>query len=231
MINVSDDIKQIMELFKKSNQEIYLVGGFVRDSLLNRKTFDIDMTTSATPTIMKNILKEYKLNDTYSHYGCIKLELNEYNIEITTFRKEYDYKKHRRPTRVEFINDLKEDLKRRDFTINAICYDGNNLIDCFNSVEDLNNKVIKTIGDPLIRFEEDALRMLRALRFASHLGFELDSSVINAIYEKKHLIKELNKSVVDREFNNIVKGKYYNKIYNDYNKILKEIFNERSNKL
>lgn len=228
MINIPNEIKRIIELFNSFDHEVYLVGGYVRDSLLGKETYDIDMTTSATPGIVKEILKEYELDDKYSNYGCIKFKLNEYNIEITTFRREYDYKKHRRPSKIEFITDLKEDLKRRDFTINALCYDGNSLIDVFNGLEDLNNKVIRTIGNPLIRFEEDALRMLRALRFSSQLGFKLDNSVTEAINKKCHLIKELNKSVIEKELNNIINGEYYYNLLNNYKEILVNIFGERS---
>ena len=229
MINIPSQIKTILELFSNANYEIYLVGGYVRDSILGIESYDIDMTTSATPNVIKDILKEYSFNDEYSSYGCIKLEIDKYNIEITTFRKEYDYKDYRRPNKIEFITDLKEDLKRRDFTINALCYDGNNLIDLYNGKEDLRKGLVKAIGNPLIRFEEDALRMLRALRFCSSLGFKLDNSVINAINEKYHLVYKLNKGLRKRETEKILKGKYYKEIEKNYSDILMKLLDsERS---
>lgn len=224
MIEISNDIKKIMDLVKSRGYEIYLVGGFVRDSLLGVKTNDVDMTTNATPNIIKDILKDYKLNDEFRNYGCIKLEANEYNVEITTYRKEYDYKKHRRPSIVEFVDNLKEDLKRRDFTINALCYDGEKLVDLYDGIKDLNNKVIRTIGDPLVRFEEDALRILRALRFSSALGFQIEDSLLKAINQKCYLVNELNKGIKEREIKKIQEGKYYEQLLTNYRDLMKKIF-------
>lgn len=216
------EIVDVINVMNKNNKEIYLVGGFVRDMLLDNKSPDVDMTTIATPEEMKLILNKYELNTEYSNYGCIKFKVNKYNFELTTYRKEYNYVNYRRPSKIEFIDSLEEDLKRRDFTINAICYDGDKIIDKFDGMKDLKNKIIKTIGDPFIRLEEDALRILRALRFSCSLGFDLDKELICAIMEKSCLLDKLNKGLKNREWSMIKESEYYKEISNKY----RELFNK-----
>lgn len=227
-INFPKIITNIIQLIKDEGYKAYVVGGFIRDYLLGKESYDVDITTSATPTEIKKIFKEYTLDDRFEKYGSIKFEIEKYHIEITTFRKEYEYLNNRRPNRVEFITELSEDLKRRDFTINAICYDGKDLIDEYNGIDDLNNRVIKMIGDPMIRFEEDALRMLRALRFSSSLGFKIDENICKAINEKCYLIDNLTNSVKKRELDSIEKGKYYKEFLNRYGDIFNRVFDKKT---
>ena len=169
----------------------YIVGGYVRDSLLGIESKDIDITTNATPMELKNIFsKEEMIN---SGYGSVSLIYKNKKFEITTFRKDEDYLDNRHPNRIVYVNSLSEDVKRRDFTINALCLDkDDHLIDLVDGKKDLNNKIIRTIGDSDKSFKQDALRILRAIRFASYLDFKLDDEVKKAILENKHLLKNLS---------------------------------------
>lgn len=182
-----------LELLKYINSKgfnAYIVGGFVRDYLLGIDSPDIDITTDATPMELSSIFDDITVNN---DYGSIIVNYNNKRFEITTFRKESNYKDNRHPSKITYIKDLREDLKRRDFTINAICIDkDNNIIDYYNGREDLNNKIINTIGSANDKFNEDAIRILRAIRFAAKLDFSLSEEVEKAISEKKYLVKELS---------------------------------------
>jgi len=192
MIPVAKEIKTIFNLVKDKGYEIYIVGGYVRDSLLNKVSYDIDMTTSATPNVLKEIFKNYELKEEFMGFGSIKFEFNKYHFEITTFRKEGVYKDYRKPEHIEFTTSLKEDLLRRDFTMNALCYDLDSVIDMFDGIKDLKEKTINTIGNPFVRFKEDSLRILRALRFSSKLGFSIGDETKEAIKNTyKYLTKYL----------------------------------------
>lgn len=219
-LKLPEEVNEILNIIHENNFEAYVVGGFIRDLLLKKESFDIDITTDAKPQELINVLKKYKINDKYSMYGCLKMKINRYHIEITTYRKEFDYINHRKPTKIEFVNSLKEDLKRRDFTINALCYDGIKFIDEYKGVDDLNNKIIKTIGNPYIRIEEDCLRILRALRFSSCLSFQIDEELKKAIFKYGYLLKTLNKDVFERELKGIKSGENYINILEEYKEIL-----------
>lgn len=183
--------------------ESYIVGGFVRDHILGIESNDIDIATNATPKEIKKIFEDSCLPA--EDYGSVKVVKNGVLFEITTFRREINYIDNRRPDKVEYIDSLYEDLLRRDFTINSLCMDENgDIIDLLGGRVDIDNKVIKTIGVPEERFEEDCLRILRAVRFATILDFELDESVVEGIKKTKHLLRNLSyyrkKSELDRIF-------------------------------
>lgn len=184
----------------------FIVGGYVRDTLLHINTTDVDICTDATPNDIKNIFKEEL--KVIEDYGAIKLKLDKYIIDITTFRKELDYKNNK-PIKIEYIHSLKEDLMRRDFTINTICFDSSfKVIDLLNGVKDLNNKLIKVVGDTKTKFDEDATRLIRSLRFMTIYNFKLDQDIIN------YFINYPNK------FNNItydLRIKELDKIFNSPN--------------
>lgn len=224
MINLKDEILYILNLIKKEGYEVYLVGGFFRDSLLNIDSYDVDMTTNATPSALKQILKDYKLNEEFIKFGSVKFAINKYHFEITTFRKEKEYNDHRKPAKIEFTNSLKEDLIRRDFTINALCYDGENIYDLFNGIDDLNKKIINTIGDADIRFKEDALRILRALRFSSKLNFIISEDVKKSIENNYKFLKELNFNNLYRELKGILEGHNFINVLKEYKQILIKVF-------
>ena len=224
LLKLPNELTRILEMIKEKGYKAYIVGGYVRDSLLNINNYDVDITTSATPEVLKDIFKNYKLEENFMGLGSIKFDFNEYHIEITTFRKEYDYINHRKPSKIEFSDSLKDDLIRRDFTINALCYDGSEIVDLFDGIRDLENKVIRTIGVSDIRLEEDALRVLRALRFASKLDFELDSELKKAVYDNYKYLRCIAFETKHRELKGILESECYIDVLNEYKDVFKEIF-------
>lgn len=193
---------EILNIIYNYGYKAYIVGGYVRDSLLNIESKDIDITTNATPMELKNIFPDEEIIN--SAYGSITLFYKNNKFEITTFRKEEDYLDNRHPSRIIYINDLFEDLQRRDFTINALCIDkDNNFLDLIDGKKDLDNHLIKTIGDSDISFKQDALRILRAIRFASYLDFKLSDDVKKAIVENKHLLRNISYTRKKQELDKI----------------------------
>lgn len=171
--------------------DAYIVGGFVRDYLLGIESNDVDVNTNATPKDLLSIFKDSI--SPQEDYGSVTVIYNNIRFEITTFRKETGYLDHRRPDKIEYINDLYEDIIRRDFTINSLCMDKDgNIIDLLNVRDDIDKKIVKAIGDPNERFREDSLRILRAVRFSVTLEFELDRELIKAIKECSYLLKDLS---------------------------------------
>lgn len=200
------DAINILKTFNKNGFEAYFVGGCVRDFLLGKDFSDIDITTNALPEQVKNIFR--KSIDTGIQHGTVTILVNGESYEVTTFRKEDEYVNHRAPDKVEFVSDLKEDLDRRDFTINAMALDyKGKLFDFHNGKADLNNKIIKTVNDPNERFFEDALRMLRAFRFSSKLGFDIDSNTLMAIKNNAKLITYVSIERIVNEFRKLLEGK------------------------
>lgn len=200
-----DLAKKVLEKINSHGYKAYIVGGFVRDYLLGIESKDIDITTNATPKELQEIFNDVDLSS--EDYGAVILMINKTRVEITTFRKEIGYVNNRKPMKIVYIDDLCEDLKRRDFTINTICMDKDGkIIDLLNGQEDLNNKIIKTVGIAKERFEEDSLRILRAIRFSTNLNFQLSSDISSAIIETKHLLKNLSynrkKEELDKIFSN-----------------------------
>lgn len=194
-------IKCVLEELDKKGFESYLVGGYVRDFLLGIKSYDVDICTSALP---KDVHAMF--NITSNNYGGANIKVDNYNIDITTFRKESNYQ-NRKPMEVKYITDLKTDLLRRDFTINTICMDKNGkVIDLLGGVEDLNNRTIKMVGDANIKLQEDPLRILRAIRFATTLNFNLDEELIKAIDANKELVKNLSGTRIKEELDKILRS-------------------------
>ncbi len=171
---------KVMDKLASQGYQVYLVGGCVRDEYLGRIPQDYDVATNAVPEQVMDTFE--RVIPTGLRHGTVTVIENEVPIEVTTFRKEENYKNHRQPEHVHFIDSLREDLARRDFTINAMAEDRHgNLIDYFGGQEDLKNGIIRTVGSPAERFSEDALRMLRAIRFANQFDFRLDSATIQGI--------------------------------------------------
>ena len=170
--------------------QAYIVGGFVRDYILGIESNDIDINTNATPKEIKNIFDSCLPNEDYGSVTVIKKGVR---FEITTFRKEMSYLDNRRPSQIEYIDDLYQDLLRRDFTINTLCMnkDGE-IIDFLGGRSEIDSRVVKTVGDAKTRFEEDSLRILRAVRFATLLDFELDKETRDAIIDTRELLKNLS---------------------------------------
>lgn len=189
----------VLEELEDAGFEAYFVGGSVRDLLLNRHIHDVDIATSAYPEEVKEIFD--KTIDTGIKHGTVTVLYNNESYEITTFRTESGYQDYRRPDKVTFVQNLDEDLKRRDFTINALAMsiDGE-IIDLFDGLSDLNRKLIKAVGDPEKRFNEDALRMMRAVRFMSQLKFKLESNTEQAIKDHHQLLEKISVERIRDEF-------------------------------
>ncbi len=205
---IPDNIRFILEKLNNSGFEAYIVGGCVRDILLDKAPNDYDVTTNALPEEIKEVFSSCKIiNNNGEKHGTVTVRYNHENIEITTFRSDGDYSDHRHPNEVHFTRNLKEDLARRDFTINAMAFDiGGNLYDYYNGEDDIKNKIVKAVGDPYKRFDEDALRILRALRFASVLDFEIDSTTLDAMYDLKNTLSFVSKERIKVEFDKMICG-------------------------
>ena len=223
MLYIDEEVKNVLDIINNSGYEAYIVGGYVRDLLLGKHSFDVDITTSAKPNEVIDIFKEYDIQECFSNLGSVKFTTGNYSIEITTYRKEYDYENHRKPSKIEFIDSLDEDLSRRDFTINALCYKNDRLVDLYGGLIDLDRKIIRTIGNPLIRLEEDALRILRALRFAVKLNFKIDEDLKQAIYSNLNYLKEVPFETKYRELKGILEGEC-SYILEEYKKVFMDIF-------
>ena len=190
-INIPKDVNYIINNFYKNSYEAYMVGGCVRDSILGVEPKDYDITTSAKPEETISLFE--KTIPTGLKHGTITVIINSTPYEVTTFRTEGTYLDNRRPSSVDFVTDIKEDLSRRDFTINALAYNENTgLIDYFNGVNDIKNKIIRCVGDADKRFKEDALRMLRAIRFSCQLTFDIEENTLKAIKDNYKLIENIS---------------------------------------
>ena len=189
---------KILNILENNGYKAYIVGGYVRDKILGIESNDIDIITNAKPDELNKIFNKKCSNN----YGCIILPYNGYEFEITTFRKEFYKDNDRRPYKIEYINDLKEDLIRRDFTINSICIDKNeDYIDLLNGINDINNKVIRVISDSDKKIYDDPLRILRAIRFASIYDFDLDNNLISSITKYKDRLEYISFDRIKDELN------------------------------
>lgn len=189
----------VLRTLEDAGFEAYFVGGSVRDVLLHRHVHDVDITTSAYPEEVKELFD--KSIDTGIKHGTVTVLYDGESYEITTFRTESGYQDFRRPDHVTFVQNLDEDLKRRDFTINALAMDMHgDIVDLFNGIEDLKNHIIRAVGNPEKRFHEDALRMMRAVRFMSQLEFKLEEKTEQAIKDNHELLKKISVERIREEF-------------------------------
>jgi tRNA nucleotidyltransferase (CCA-adding enzyme) len=196
---------KVIQEIKAQGFEAYFVGGSVRDALLNKPIHDVDIATSAYPEEVKQIFK--RTIDIGIKHGTVLALVDDEQYEITTFRTESTYQDYRRPDNVTFVRSLKEDLKRRDFTINALALDDSGeIIDLFDGVADLSAKVIRAVGNPQERFHEDALRMMRGLRFASQLDFVIEPATLAAIKENHSLLGKIAVERITVEFTKLLLG-------------------------
>lgn len=186
------NVSMIIDKLEYNGFDTYIVGGCVRDSILGKKPKDYDIATAASPEQVKKCFRGYKIIDSGIKHGTVTIVINNENFEITTFRIDGNYSDNRHPNNVVFSTNITDDLSRRDFTINSMAYNPHiGLIDHFDAQKDLFNRRITCVGEPSVRFEEDALRIMRALRFASVLGFEIERTTALAIHDMKHLLKNI----------------------------------------
>lgn len=206
-IFIPSEVNMILDRLERAGHEAYIVGGCVRDSIMGAEPSDYDIATSARPERVKEVFCGENIIETGLKHGTLTLNIGANNYEITTFRSDGEYLNNRSPESVRFESDIREDLSRRDFTVNAMAYNpSEGLIDLFGGETDIKNGIIRCVGSPHKRFEEDALRILRALRFASVLGFEIDESTKRAAIEQKELISALSSERIFSEFKKFICG-------------------------
>ena len=201
-IKIPDHVEYILTKLEKNGYDAYIVGGCIRDTLLNKIPGDFDVTTNALPEEIEVVFNDKKTIDVGKKYGTMIVNIDKDDVEITTFRTEGDYVDGRRPEWVEFVSSIEKDLSRRDFTINAMAYNKKKgLVDPFNGVKDINERIIRCVGDPEERFHEDYLRILRAIRFSSVLDFQIEEDTFLAgkkysKYVSKVSMERINKELV-----------------------------------
>ena len=194
-----------IETIEKNGFEAYFVGGCVRDSLLGKEAKDIDITTSAKPDDIINIFENTV--PTGIKHGTVTVIIDGFAIEVTTYRTENTYKDSRHPESVNFVSTIDEDLSRRDFTINAMAYSpSRGLVDLHNGTSDLDQSLIRTVGNPFSRFDEDALRILRAFRFSSTLDFEIEENTLSAAKKLAHNLEHISGERIFSELKKLAGG-------------------------
>ncbi len=220
-IRLPSQVNTALGLLNKAGFEAFVVGGCVRDSLLGITPFDWDITTSATPDETEWVFENYRLIETGLKHGTVTVLIDKMPLEITTYRVDGAYSDNRHPDSVSFTRNLKDDLSRRDFTVNALAYNPENgLVDCFGGKEDLNNKIIRCVGNADERFNEDALRILRAIRFSSALGFEIENKTSQSIFKNKELLNNIAKERIRVELVKLLNGKDVKRVLLDYRDII-----------
>lgn len=198
---IPDDAQGIIEKLEKAGHSAYIVGGCVRDAVLGNAPHDYDLCTSATPEQMKDILSGYTTYDTGLKHGTITVAGGSDMYEVTTYRIDGEYEDNRHPTSVKFVDKVELDLSRRDFTMNAMAYNHETgLVDPYGGLGDIQNKLIRCVGNANDRFQEDALRILRAIRFASRFGFEIETETEKAIHKNRHLLVNVSEERKTSEF-------------------------------
>ena len=204
-IKLPQEVKNLLENLNSNNFEAFVVGGCVRDSLLGITPHDWDICTSATPQEIKECFAGFTIFDFGMKHGTISVLIGENIYEITTYRIDGEYLNNRHPENVTFAKDIINDLSRRDFTVNAIAYnEDRGVVDPFNGKADLDKKIIRCVGDADKRFKEDALRIIRALRFASVYDFKIEESTSASIINNANLLKNIAVERITVEFNKLL---------------------------
>ncbi|SER12737.1 tRNA nucleotidyltransferase (CCA-adding enzyme) [Gracilibacillus ureilyticus] len=202
--------RPLIQVFIKQQYEAYIIGGAVRDHLLGRHISDIDIATSARPEEVMNLFE--KVIPTGIKHGTVLVQYEDESYEVTTFRQESDYEDYRHPNQVQYVMDIKEDLARRDFTFNAIAMDVNfSIIDPFDGTTDIQKQIIRTVGNANERFSEDPLRMMRAIRFNSQLGFSIEKKTMEAIKRNASLLSHISMERIADEWKKLLSGKFFSK--------------------
>ena len=217
--DLDDDVKFILEQLNK-NGTGFLVGGAVRDKILNKDPGDYDFATDIGYSELKRIFADYSPKEMGAHFGILMINVNGKSYEIAKFRKETGVYNSRYPKEIKFVKTIEEDLARRDFTINSLAYSKQTgIVDLYGGRQDIRRKVIRFVGKPKLRIEEDALRILRAFRFISKLGFNLDKKTSEAIYKKRKFLSKISKERIFDELSKILMGKYSKKAFIEMKKL------------
>lgn len=227
MFYLPPEVEFAINSLNEAGYEAYIVGGCVRDILLNTTPADYDITTSATPLETEKVFWGERIIETGLKHGTVTLIKNGMPLEITTYRIDGEYKDNRRPENVIFTKSLGEDLARRDFTINAMAYSPKGgVVDIFGGKADLENKIIRCVGDAHRRFNEDALRILRALRFASVLGFEIEKDTKKSIFDNRFLLKNISAERISAELTKLLCGENVKDVILEFSQVLEVVLPE-----
>lgn len=214
-------VKLITKRLEECGKNAHIVGGCVRDFLLSKKPYDYDITTDALPEEMKSIFSDMKTVETGIKHGTLTVICDGVPYEVTTYRVDGEYEDHRHPKSVVFTDSLLGDLSRRDFTMNAICYsERDGFVDMFSGIEDINRGIIRAVGEPSVRFEEDALRILRAIRFASVLGFEIEADTARSAIDKSPLLASVSSERIYTEWKKLLMGDFAYNVISKYEDII-----------
>ncbi|WP_369715268.1 NUDIX domain-containing protein [Leptotrichia alba] len=217
--NLDNDVKFILEQLNK-NGTGFLVGGAVRDRILNKDPGDYDFATDIEYSELKRIFADYNPKEMGAHFGILMIKVNGKSYEIAKFRKETGVYNSRYPKDIKFVKTIEEDLARRDFTVNSLAYnEETGIVDLYGGWNDIKKKVIRFVGNPKLRIEEDALRILRAFRFISKLGFNLDRKTAEAIYKKRKFLTKISKERIFDELSKILMGNFSKKAFIEMKKL------------
>ncbi len=221
LIKMPENAKGIIDKLRTCGYDAYAVGGCIRDSIMGKIPYDWDICTSALPEEVLEVLGERNIIENGLKHGTVTVHIDGENYEITTFRTDGQYLDNRHPENVTFVRELKEDLSRRDFTMNSLAYNySEGLIDIFGGRDDINNSIIRCVGDPDKRFGEDALRILRALRFSSQLGFSIEEKTSASIHKNAELLKNISAERIMSEFTKILMGKNVEDVLMNYKDVI-----------
>ncbi len=216
-IEMPENARKLIAKLNAGGFDAHVVGGCVRDSLMGITPHDWDICTAATPDQMKNCFQDLHVIETGIQHGTLTVMLENEPFEVTTYRIDGEYLDNRRPEEVVFVHDLREDLSRRDFTINAMAYnDTSGLVDPFGGEADLQSKIIKCVGEPDKRFNEDALRLIRALRFSSVFGFDIASATGDSIHKNRQLLNNIAAERINAELGRLLCGSGVLSVLRDY---------------
>ena len=200
-MQIPNEVRDILSELENAGHSAYIVGGAVRDAVMGKIPHDYDICTSAAPDEMKSVFQNRNVIETGLQHGTLTVVGKENHYEVTTYRIDGDYSDHRHPKQVIFVDNIEEDLARRDFTVNAMAYNQKTgLVDPFGGVSDIENNIIRAVGDPDKRFTEDALRIMRAVRFSSVCGFQIEENTKNAMFRHKELLKNVSVERKNTEF-------------------------------
>ena len=218
---ITSEVKFIIDKINSAGYRADIVGGPVRDFLRGVIPNDYDITTDATPDKIKSIFSDFRTVDTGIKHGTVTLVLDGTPYEITTYRIDGEYKDSRHPESVSFTSKIEEDLARRDFTMNAIAYNEiDGITDPYGGAEDIKRGVIRAVRDPRVRFSEDALRILRGIRFSATLGFEIEKETRVAIFEKMHLLSDISRERVFVELKKMLSGEFAYSVLEEYAEVV-----------
>ncbi len=221
---IDKETEFIISSLESAGFSAFAVGGCIRDALLGIEVNDFDITTSALPQETKVVFASFPVIETGIKHGTVTVVINKKPYEVTTFRVESEYKDCRHPDKVSFVKNIESDLSRRDFTINAIAFSPKKgIVDAFGGVDDLSRGIIRAVGDPHLRFKEDALRILRALRFSATLGFEIEENTATAIFELSDNLSKVSSERIYNELKRLICGKNAVSVISRFSLVIKKI--------